>query len=85
MNTKERKEMNTLKKEFSHRVETLYDMFRLKVVEAIEKEEEKAERLEEHFPGSSQQEQIEEDIENLEDTLSIFEEAVSMITEVDDV
>ena len=85
MNSRERKEMNTLKREFSHRVETLYGMFRLKVVEAIEKEEEKAERLEEHFPGSSQQEQIEEDIENLEDTLSVFEEAVSMITEVDDV
>ena len=85
MNSRERKEMNTLKKEFSHSVETLYGVFRLKVVEAIEKEEEKAERLEEHFPGSSQQEQIEEDIENLEDTLSVFEEAVLMITEVDDV
>ncbi len=85
MNTKERKEMNTLKKEFSHKVETLYGMFKLKVVEAIEKEEEKMERLEEYFPGSLQQEQIEEDIENLEDTLSIFEEAVSMIAEVNDV
>ena len=85
MNSRERKKMNTLRKEFSHSVETLYGVFRLKVVEAIEKEEEKAERLEEHFPGSSQQEQIEEDIENLEDTLSVFEEAVSMITEVDDV
>lgn len=83
MNTRERKEMNGLTREFIRKIEELFNSYRIKVVEAIEKEEEKAEKIEEYFPSSSRQEEIQEDIDSLEDTLSIFSEAVDMITEVD--
>ncbi len=83
MNTRERKEMNGLTREFIRKIEELFNSYRIKVVEAIEKEEEKAEKIEEYFPSSSRQEEIQEDIDSLEDTLSVFSEAVDMITEVD--
>lgn len=83
MNTRERKEMNVLTREFIRKIEELFNSYRIKVVEAIEKEEEKAEKIEEYFPSSSRQDEIQEDIDSLEDTLSVFSEAVAMITEVD--
>ena len=83
MNTRERKEMNGLTREFIRKIEELFNSYRIKGVEAIEKEEEKAEKIEEYFPSSSRQEEIQEDIDSLEDTLSVFSEAVDMITEVD--
>lgn len=83
MNTRERKEMNVLTREFIRKIEELFNSYRIKVVEAIEKEEEKAEKIEEYFPSSSRQDEIQEDIDSLEDTLSVFSEAVDMITEVD--
>ena len=83
MNNRERKEMNGLTREFIRKIEELFNSYRIKVVEAIEKEEEKAEKIEEYFPSSSRQDEIQEDIDSLEDTLSIFSEAVDMITEVD--
>lgn len=83
MTTRERKEMNVLTREFIRKIEELFNSYRIKVVEAIEKEEEKAEKIEEYFPSSSRQDEIQEDIDSLEDTLSVFSEAVDMITEVD--
>lgn len=83
MNNRERKEMNGLTREFIRKIEELFNSYRIKVVEAIEKEEEKAEKIEEYFPSSSRQDEIQEDIDSLEDTLSVFSEAVDMITEVD--
>ena len=47
MNTRERKEMNGLTREFIRKIEELFNSYRIKVVEAIEKEEEKAEKIEE--------------------------------------
>lgn len=83
MNNRERKEMNGLTREFIRKIEELFNSYRIKVVEAIEKEEEKAEKIEEYFPSSSRQDEIQEDIDSLEDILSVFSEAVDMITEVD--
>ena len=85
MNNKERKEMNALTKEVVEQIDELYKSYRMKVAETIEKEEEKAERLEEYFYSSSRIEEIQEDIEALEDTLAIFEEAVDMMKGVEDV
>ena len=85
MNRKERDELNGLTKEVIDKIEEILKSYRMKVAEVIEKEEEKAERLEEYFPGSPQQDTIAEDIEKLEDTLSVFEEAFDMMTGVEDV
>ncbi len=83
MNNRERKEMNALTKEVVSKIDELYTTYRMKVAEVIEKEEEKAERLEEYFYSSSQMDVIEEDIGMLEDTLAVFEEAVDMMKGVD--
>ncbi len=83
MNNRERKEMNALTKEVVRKIDELYTTYRMKVAEIIEKEEEKAERLEEYFSSSSQMDAIEEDIGMLEDTLAVFEEAVDMMKGVD--
>lgn len=85
MNNRERKEMNNLTKDVVGQIDELYRSYRMKVAEAIENEEEKAERLEEYFYSSSRIEEIEEDIETLENTLAIFEEAVDMMKGVEDV
>ena len=85
MNRKERDELNGLTKEVIGKIEEILKSYRMKVAEVIEEEEEKAERLEEYFPGSPQQDTIAEDIEKLEDTLSVFEEALDMMTGVEDV
>lgn len=83
MNNRERKEMNGLTREFIRKIDDLYKSYRLKVAEIIEMEEEKAERLEEYFCGSSRVDAIQESIEMLEDTLAVFEEAVEMMKEVE--
>lgn len=85
MNNKERKEMNNLTKDVVGQIDELYRSYRMKVAEAIENEEEKAERLEEYFYSSSRIEEIQEDIETLENTLAIFEEAVDMMKGVENV
>ncbi len=85
MNNRERKEMNNLTKDVVRQIDELYRSYRMKVAEAIENEEEKAERLEEYFYSSSRIEEIQEDIETLENTLAIFEEAVDMMKGVEDV
>ncbi len=85
MNNRERKEMNNLTKDVVGQIDELYRSYRMKVAEAIENEEEKAERLEEYFYSSSRIEEIQEDIETLENTLAIFEEAVDMMKGVEDV
>lgn len=83
MSEKERKEMKALTKDVVKKIDELYTTYRMKVAEIIEKEEEKAERIEEHFSSSSRLDAIEEEIEKLEDTLDTFEAAVDMIKEVE--
>ncbi len=83
MSEKERKEMKALTKDLVKKIDELYTTYRMKVAEIIEKEEEKAERIEEHFSSSSRLDAIEEEIEKLEYTLDIFESAVEMMKEVE--
>ncbi len=83
MNNRERKEVNGLTKDVIMKIDELYTTYRMKIAEFIEKEEEKAERLDEYFPGSSRADEIQENIELLEDTLALFEEAVDMMKGVD--
>ncbi len=85
MNNRERKVMNNLTKDVVEQIDELYRSYRMKVAEVIEKEEEKAERLEEYFYSPSRIEEIQDDIETLENTLAIFEEAVDMMKGVEDV
>ncbi len=85
MNKKEKKEVNGLRKDVANKIDELCKSYRIKVAEIIEKEEEKAERLEDYFYSSSQIDEIQECIEILEDNLAIFEEAVDMIKGVEDV
>ena len=83
MNNRERKVMNNLTKDVVEQIDELYRSYRMKVAEVIEKEEEKAERLEEYFYSPSRIEKIQDDIETLENTLAIFEEAVDMMKGVE--
>lgn len=83
MSEKERKEMKALTKDVVKKIDVLYTTYRMKVAEIIKKEEEKLERIEEHFSSSSRLDAIEEEIEKLEDTLDTFEAAVDMIKEVE--
>lgn len=81
MNSRERKKMNGLTNEFIRKVGELFIGYKKNAVEVIEREEIKREKIEEHFPSSPQVEAIDEDIERLEDILSVFEAAVEMIEE----
>ncbi len=83
MSEKERKEMKALTKDVVKKIDELYTTYRMKVAEIIKKEEEKLERIEEHFSSSSRLDAIEEEIEKLEDTLDTFEAAVDMMKEVE--
>ena len=83
MNNRERNEVNALTKDVVRKIDELCTNYRMKIAEAIGKEEEKAERLEGHFSGSSQMDAIEESIETLEDTLAVFEEALDMMKGVE--
>lgn len=83
MSEKERKEMKALTKDLVKKIDELYTTYRMKVTEIIKNEEEKLERIEEHFSSSSRLDAIEEEIEKLEDTLDIFESAVEMMKEVE--
>ncbi len=83
MSEKERKEMKALTKDVVKKIDVLYTTYRMKVAEIIKKEEEKLERIEEHFSSSSRLDAIEEEIEKLEDTLDTFEAAVDMMKEVE--
>ena len=83
MNNRERNEVNALTKDVVRKIDELCTNYRVKIAEVIGMEEEKAERLEEHFSGSSQMDAIEESIETLEDTLAVFEEALDMMKGVE--
>ncbi len=81
MNRKERKKVDILTEEFRNRVDELFEIYRMQIVKMLENEEEKAERLDDYFPDSSQVEAIRDGIDELEEMLDNFEEAVDMIRE----
>ncbi len=83
MNKKERKEITDLTKEVIGKVDELYKSYRMKVAEVIENEEEKIERLEEYFTDPLRVDEIQNDIDVLESTLEVFEDAVDMMKGVE--
>ncbi len=83
MTKTEKEEVNNLTRDVVRKIDELYTTYRMKVAEIIKKEEEKLERIEEHFSSSSRLDAIEEEIEKLEDTLDTFEAAVDMMKEVE--
>ncbi len=81
MNSRERKKVNTITQEFRNKMDELFGLYRMQIVKVIEIEEEKAEKLDDYFPDSSQVESIRDGIDELEQMLETFEEAIDMIRE----